>query len=572
MLSPRSNALTSPGQDSIRKSQLKLERGFQRLSSGQRVNSAKDDAAGLAIATRMTAQIRGAQQGVRNANDSSSLLLTAEGALQEVTNILQRMRELTVQAGNSILNVSDREAIQAEVEQLKSEINRINENANFNDQQIFSQHKIVSLAQTIANGGELNGYSVTYKDAEDLSGLGIADAEARRASVINNLQSSWLRQSERLVETHYGLAGVGGEVIVDFVDPIDGPAGVAAFVASSDPQRLHIDLHDFPSTNQPHGGVPNVYSDRIIAHEFVHIAMNANGVRQDVERWFNEGAAELIHGSADSRVQGFNLTDIAEAFNSNADGIAGTPDDINYTGSYIATAFLHQEVKVAGGNGLRDVFDELRTNGNNLSAAVATTTGYADLDAFKNSFTAGGGEALATTLKNGSNLSGDTGAIGGELLDGGPVQSAESIVPNDVLSTTDKDGGRKLTFQIGGNIDETLSTFIGSFNIDAMGLKDLDLRDFKKVDFALSALDDAINYISKHRSKFGAVQNRLDHSINSSSIYVESMSASRSRIMDADFAVETADLTRNQIIQQASTSILAQANIARQAVLSLLDS
>ena len=566
MLSVNTNSAATNTFGALRMNQLSVERGFERLSSGLRINGARDDAAGLSISTRMTSQVRGAQQAVRNTNDSISFIQTAEGALNETTSILQRMRELTVQAGNEILSTADREAIQSELNQLMSEIDRINETTNFNNNAVFSQHNTVSLEQTFANGGELNGYKVNYNDSEDLSGLGIADAVERRSFAIESLKTTWLPESERMVEDQFGLFGVGGSVEVDFVDAGDAPGDVLAFVVSSEPQRLHLDLNDFPTTNSPHGGTPNLYSDRIIAHEFVHIAMNATGTAQAVEGWFNEGAAELINGAADTRMSGTTAASytatVADAFNNAT---------INYEGAYIATAYLHEEIQANGGTGIKDLFAELQTNGNSLDAAIATTTTHAGLAAFQADFqTAGNGDQFAADLKNASLASGDTGAIGGSILDGGAVLNAEDVISNEILSTTDKEGGVQVNFHIGGNSEDDFTMSVGSFNTNAMGLNTIDITDFNKVDFALSGLDDALKYVSKQRSKFGALQNRFESTINNLSTFSENTQVSRSRIVDADFSQETVNLTQAQIIQQASVSVLAQTNVSPQIALELL--
>ena len=547
----------------------KLSRGFERLSSGLRINSARDDAAGLQISTRMNAHARGVQQAARNARDGVSYFQTADGALEETTQTLQRMRELVVQAGNEILSDSDRSAIQGELSQLRDEINRINSATVFNDRQVFSQHKTLSVAQTLENGGELNGYKTVFES--DLDGDAPADFAARRDAVIENLQSNWMRESERLVEDLFGLSGNGGTVRVTFDREVgDNPSasadgGALAFVASSDPQRLHIDLYDFPIGDQPHGGNSPLYSDRIIAHEFVHIAMNANNIRQSsVESaWFNEGAAELLHGAADTRLA--FRTDaaidamVADAFND---------DPINYGGAYIAAAYLHDQIVQRGGEGIKDFFSALKSNGNDYEAALSVA-GYADHDAFVADFNANG-SAFGRTLRDESELTGDTGALNGSILSGGAVLDDESVIQNTTYSGTEKRGGVAVSLQIGADEGQELGTFIGSFNAEALGLDVLDVTDFGKFDAALYSIDDALSYVSGQRSNLGALQNRLESTINSLEISYETTSASRSRITDADFAAETAALSRAQVIQQASVSILAQSNASPQIALSLL--
>ena len=569
MFSVNTNQFNARSFEGLRQSQLNVARGFERLSSGLRINGAKDDAAGLSISTRMTAQVRGINQSVRNANDGISLMQTAEGALNETTNILQRMRELAVQAGNNILSTNDREAIQSEMSQLRSEIDKINEQTSFNGTTLFSQHKTVSVAQSSLITGELEGYKVNYDTSN-------ATDPSRVQGALNMLSHGWLQESEARVVEQFGLEGNGGEIDVVF-DWSDGAGGVLASVTSSDPQRLRIDLADFENENYPNGGQPTQYQDRVIMHEFVHIAMNANGVRQGTETWFNEGASEFIHGSADVFLNGRSDAQldamVADAFN---------PSPINYGGAYIATVFLHNEIKAAGGEGLKDFFDELKSNGNDFDAALNTTTNgaTANIGAFKTDFAAAGG-ALARQLRDDSVTTGDTGAIGGAIVDGGQVFTAESIVPNESygsggLSYTQADqsnakqGGRQLSLHLGSNSDGAFKMSVGSFNSNALGLGQLDVSSFANVDSAIAGLDDALNYVSAQRGKLGATQARLTSMIQSFGVAMENTSVSRSRIQDADFAAETMNLTRAQITQQASTSMLAQANTQPQIALALL--
>ena len=565
---------------SLRNNQRTISRGFERLSSGLRVNGAKDDAAGLSISTRMTAQVKGTQQAARNANDSISYLQTAEGALNETTNILQRMRELTVQAGNETLNAQDRESLQGEMNQLMSELDRINEATNFNNKKVFSQHGTVSLAQSYANGGELNNYKVNYAENEDLTPLGLADADDRRTFALGYLKGGWLQESERMIEEHFGLFGSGQTVNVDFIDAGDAAGGSLAFVSGnaadpSGPFRLHLDLHDFDDVNAPDGGAPaspNMFSDRIIAHEMVHVAQFSNGILlTGTDEWFNEGTAEFLVGAADTRMSGLaaaNYNDganaLTNAFNTTAGG------GIDYEEAYIAVAFMHQEVINNGGQGIQDILNDM-AGGNSLNGAVGAHTAHASLADFKTHFqTIGVGDVFAASLKNHSVSTGDTGSIAGSFF-GGSTLDARAVVANEELSTEDKKGGQKVDFHIGANTDDNLGIYVGSFNVDAMGLRSVDLTNHSRVDFALSGLDDALNYVSDMRADLGAMQNRLTSTINSLQVNAENTSASRSRIMDADFASETLSLSKAQIVQQASTSMLAQANVQPQLALALLN-
>ncbi|MAD61409.1 MAG: hypothetical protein CMH49_07855 [Myxococcales bacterium] len=504
---------------------------------------------------------------------------TAEGALNETTNILQRMRELTVQAGNETLNVQDRESLQGEMNQLMSELDRINEATNFNNKKVFSQHETVSLKQSYANGGELNNYKVNYAENEDLTPiLGTTpDADSRREFALGYLKGGWLQESERMIEEHFGLFGSGQTVNVDFIDGGDAPGGSLAFVSGnaadpSGPFRMHIDLSDFDDTNAPDGGNPNMFSDRIIAHEMVHVAQFSNGILlTGTDEWFNEGTAEFLVGAADTRMSGLaaaNYNDganaLTNAFNTSGGG------GIDYEEAYIAVAFMHQEVINNGGQGIQDILNDM-AGGTSLNDAVGARTAHADLGDFKLHFqTIGVGDTFAALLKNHSVSTGDTGSIAGSFF-GGSTLDARAVVANEELSTEDKKGGQKVDFHIGANTDDSLGMYVGSFNVDAMGLRNVDLTDHSRVDFALYGLDDALNYVSDMRADLGAMQNRLTSTVNSLQVNVENTSASRSRIMDADFASETLSLSKAQIIQQASTSMLAQANVQPQLALALLN-
>ena len=574
MLVVNTNTSSINAFNSIRTNQSDVTRGFERLSSGLRINGARDDAAGLSISTRMTAQVRGAQQATRNANDAISYLQTAEGALEETTNILQRMRELSVQSGNETLNSQDRSAIQEELNQLMSELDRINETTNFNTQSVFSQHKTVSLKQTYANGGNLNHFAVDYNESEDLSGhaLGQAEAETRRDFVVDGMKSGWLQQSERMIEEDLGIIGDNDTIAVDFVDGGDGANGTLAFVGGNDPIRLHIDLNDFDNINSPDGGASPLYSDRIIAHEMVHAVMNANNISQfdDDKRWFNEGVAELLHGAADTRLASTNVATyqsgglaLANAFDGPLSG------GIDYSEAYVAAAYLHQEVIDNGGQGIKDILQDM-AGGSSLNTAIGANTGFTGTADYQATFqTIGEGDVFAANLRQNFVNTGDTGSISGSFF-GGSVLDAESVVANNTYSTSDKKGGQRVEFHIGGNAEDELKMYVGSFNVDAMGLREIDVTDHQNVDFAIAGLSDALNYVSSMRSELGAMQNRLGTTVNSLQINVENTSASRSRITDADFAEETSKLTKAQIIQQASVSMLSQTNIQPQLALSLL--
>ncbi|NQD38242.1 flagellinolysin [Permianibacter sp. IMCC34836] len=538
---------------------------FQRLSSGYKINSAKDDAAGLQISNRLSAQVGGLAQAMRNANDGLSMLQTAEGSLQEVTNAILRMRDLAVQSANGSNGPQEREALQKEVTALQQEINRINDTTRFGGKSLFSPAGASS--------------SATF---------------AQRV-VVMGLKAVWLPEAENRVRDYYGIVGDGATITVDLNDPSsDGAGGVLASVSytgldgngHTTGMELNVDMADFVPPNLPDGGSSPFFNDRIIGHEMVHAIMGraTNFTPGALPNWFIEGTAEFIHG-ADERVAG----DTANGTNTAAVMAAFAADDVSasagYSAGYSAVRYLHEQIQAAGGNGIKDLMVYMNANpGSNLSTALANASSgaYANLAAFEADFTANGAAFIGTF--NFANE--DTGAIGGLDVDGGAVYTAKSVFPNvgdgngvsdqpmdgfNVVFPTlgsDSLGGEIVSFQVGANRFETIDAGFGGVSTTSLGLTDLDLINAPQ--FAVMFLDDALTQVDSQRAKMGAVMNRLQSTIANLGNTRENAETSRSRIRDADFAVETAELARSQILQQFGLAIAQQANLSSNGVLQLL--
>lgn len=537
-----------------------LATSLQRLSTGMRINSARDDAAGLAITERMTAQVRGNNMAARNANDGISYLQTAEGALASIGENLMRMRELAVQTGNTMMSDADRQALQAEVTQLKQEVDRISSSAKFNGEFIFDQ----SRSSVVGNLEQL--------------------------AVLDGLQNGgWLADAERLISEQYGITADGAQMNIQITTFTDGAGGTAAQVASSAVASgkasnitMQVDMADFVPPNLPNGGSGPFYNDRIIAHEMVHAVMARSAswgeVRSDANNlWFIEGAAEFIHG-AEERVQ--------------ADGVAATLADnisawggssVDYSSAYVAMRYLHEQIQAAGGTGVQDMLQYLHNNtGKTLNDAFANAThgAYASQAAFLADYNANKAAFVATF--NFSNT--DTGAIGGFDVDGGAVKTAENIIPDypsgrggdvtdgftEVFETiaSGAGNGRFLNMQVGGNAGDSLTVSAGSTNLGALGLETVDIA--ASAGTSMAALDRALEYVFRQRARVGAQMSRLENVIGTLDISNESLSASRGRMQDADFAAEAARRSRTEILQQAGMAMMAQANSVPQLVLSLL--
>lgn len=551
-------------------------RTIQRLSSGLRINSARDDAAGLAISERMTASLRGMNQAARNANDGVSLLQTAEGALASLTGNLQRIRELAVQAANGTNSLSDREALQREAAQLLAEVDRVGTTATFNNQKIFAEGGV-------SIGGDTNKRAVT-----------------------DGLKMSWLSESESLVSRYFGLRGDGANVSVELSSFTDNQGGTAARVVGSGADgrgrignvRLQIDMADFVPPNLPDGGNAPFYNDRIIAHEVVHMvqyrslnvaSMVANPTVQAESTWFLEGMAEFIHGADERVVADIASTQawggsgsVATLLSNNAIG-SWDGDSGSYSTAYIAFRYLHDKLKSAGySDGVKSMLTYMSANDSTLDQAFGHFFGGQTHAQFRTEFATNAVNFVNTKMKLDN---ADTGAVGGLDADGGAVRNARSVLTNigeatygdDVLSSWKEtfedirpanNAQRELAFQVGAEVGQKTAVKLGAASLTVLGLGEVDLaRDALR---AIVHVDQALDYINRQRAQVGAQMARLEGTINALQIGSEAESASRSRIMDADFAQETARLTRAQILQQAGSAMLAQANAIPQMALSLL--
>lgn len=536
-----------------------MARTLQRLSSGLRVNNAADDAAGLAIGTRMEALIRGERQSVRNINDAISMVQVTEGAMGSIAESLQRVRELAVQAASDSLSSSDRAALQEEASALLQGVTQVSQQTQFNGKQVFAQ-------TTGSIGGD--------------------DPNIR--AVVDGLRLGWLEEAETLIGDSFGIYGDGASLTVN-VTFTDGTGGVAASVSGVGApggkvtnQFLNIDMADFSPPNLPNGGNAPFYNDRIIAHEMVHAVMGRSMNFTALPNWFKEGAAEFIHG-ADERLAidyngGAGLAGMLAAFN--ADSVAASA---GYSAGYAALRYMHDEIKAAGGDGVKDIMTYLSANaGSTLDQALANASGgaFAGLADFGTQFNA----AAAGYIAGLDLTNADTGAIGGLDADGGAVKSAISVLtdrgtqyseqpltsfqltwPSGITGGT---GAQQMAFQVGAASKQTINVSVGGVSAINLGVDGVDLTN--QATRAIVHIDQAIEHLAAERAKLGGVMSRFDMATQAARLSEENTSAARSRVMDADFAQETAELTRKQILQQAGTAMLAQANAFPNLALQLL--
>ena len=505
-LTINTNVASLTAQRNLTDSQSSLSTSLERLSSGLRINSARDDAAGLAISERFNAQIRGLNQGVRNANDGISLLQTAEGALGEVTSNLQRIRELAVQSANATNSASDRTTLQAEVSQLIAEIDRVSNQTKFNNINLLDGTFASQAFQVGANANE----TVTI-------------------SSIVNASSTQLGTVQ--------LTSAGTEI---------GSTG-----------------------------------DILPAKASGGLAVSALGPETDLTVTTADGGTS----GAISYASSASMAAVASAINSAASSLGVTATASNEFYLYGSSAVGTLTFTLGYGSG------DTLTN-QTVTATITDTGDLSPLAAAINSYSSSTGvtatiatmdtgvTALKLTTSDGRNVSieefQNTGASGsGATI----AVSRDAIVGSDV---TLADAGNDTTY-ITGSLSLTSSKgqiTLANANTDLFAsasaqssLSSVNALDISTVDgatAALTAIDSALDQINSGRGDLGAIQNRFESVVASSQITAENLSASKSRIVDADFAAETAQLTKSQILQQSGIAMLAQANAIPQNVLALL--
>jgi flagellin len=477
-------------QNSLHLNQGKLATAMERLSTGVRINSAKDDAAGLAISTRMTSEIRGLTAAVRNANDGISVAQTAEGSLGEITNILQRLRELAVQSANSSNNATDRSFLNTEASQLVDEAQRIATQTNFNGVKLLDGTFTSQNFQVGANTGEV----VVFNS--------IADSKAT-ALGLNQLSSGGTKMN------FYGAANA---------------AAVESAVA------VEADL----KITTAGGGTTGAIS----------WAAGAAGVAT---------GADTI--AAAINAAGSNIGVVATATNSATLGGLSEAGTVSFTlnGASISAV-------VGATNDLTTLASAI----NGSTSATKITASFADPNnkSIMTLTTSDGSNIQITDYANtGANAS-STATFGTVTLTEGAADSSHKTGTVTLTSTK----GRITT--AGANATEFTSAGVNGSTFSSVYSIDLSTQAGSSA--ALGVLDSALTQVNNTRAALGGLMNRFEASVSNQGTAIMNLSASRSRILDTDYAVETTNLAKAQIIQQAATAMLAQANQSSQSVLALL--
>jgi flagellin len=709
------NALVS--QESSRASNLKLSRSMERLSTGQRINSAKDDAAGLAITNRMTSQVRGIQMAIKNSNDAISMSQTAEGAYGQVGNILQRMRELSVQSASGTMSASDRSSIQLEVDQLKEEINHIADTTNFNNIKLLDGSAKDVVIQTGANqedkikmsfdsvranhigsdiqpsltslGGNstvrgalldgdlmINGIQVgaSYADDDQLSSGTTANntsaiakvAAINRVSdasgviakvgetVVSGAAMTGVASTAAFTINGYSTADIGlttdtalsRKLVTDAINAISGATGVTAKDTQSDNGGVVLTAKDgrnivlatsFTSTANHGVAAANTYvgSFHLYSKDGSDIVLNS---KEDVQTTLNTGATSGIskaglrvgtyQGGYASTVTTMRSTveqSTATGVGTVAD-VAGVlnGDTLVINGIAIGSAIATDDTASWNHASSTSIGSQRAASAIAIAAAInkqsdrTGVTATAQANVIRGESFAAGATTVSTVTLNGVTISTDTRDLQ-NVVDSFNEQSGQTGVIARVYGTALElvaADGRNITIGatgtaslnnlglsnvgVGGNALSAVtfystvqleseeaftveSGFEGVTNFEKLGFRrgtfggavgdkvsEINVTTQTGANDALRALDAAINQVSAAQAMSGALNNRLDVIVNNLSEGLQNMSASRSRILDTDYATETTELAKQQIIQQAATAMLAQANQQSQGVLALL--
>ena len=514
-----------------------LDASLERLSSGYRINSAADDSAGLAISEKMRTQISGLEQASRNASDGISVIQTAEGALIEVESMLQRMRELAVQSANGIYTTEDRIAIQAEIDQLNAEITRISETTEFNtmtlldgniDRKSFSSNNSVSLI-SLSDTVEVGDYAIKITQ------------DARQAVIVGNVIADlgdapdgvpYTTTTRRITASEAGSINVNGETIRvnegDTIDEVFQKLRDACDNVNINVFATEDNLYD-AVTNPT--GQPSLTGNPELAG-YSSKQLEAGDLLVFVTRDYGSDQKIDIHCDKPALCDLLGLT------------VSGAK-------AYGTDAKAEIDLSLTKPDSLFENTATVSIRGNKVTVS--------DRNNFKMVFEVEPG-TVSTRFTDTKITASNADPTNGSIVDPG---TEEPIVVS-VLDAGPMD------LQIGANEGQIMSVRIPKVTPQTLGVDKVNIGTADGAQKAITLLDNAINEVSAIRSKLGAYQNRLEHSISNLDVTAENMTESLSRIEDVDMAEEMAEYTQKNVLSQAGVSMLAQANMRPQNVLALL--
>lgn len=534
------------------------KKATEKLSSGYQINRAGDNAAGLAISEKMRSQIRGLSQATKNANDGISLIQTAEGGLNETHSILQRMRELAVQSANGTYqDDTDREAIQLEVDALKSEIDRIASSTEYNGMKLLD--------------GSLGGTTTGTTDFGARYGV-LISANTVVDGANNKLKENLSLEGATLTSSVNG-------VTVTLADTASGVGGEnAQWDAAGTTLTINLKAGQSYSQSQINDLIKNATMAKADAAGTPQASTPA-----DVELKLKSGVftfqkAETFKTSAGVRAASDD-TDLVEYLINGTDQNDGYADTIKFTSNnygedtrklkiatdvaagkeWVATTTANNE-----GTGIKD---------GEFTLHLATGVEYTEED-IQNLLKQAGLD-YTVTLTDSKTPDGDKSFYAQKVVaeaDATAIEIGETTAGAGLGSDKLTGTGKGLTFQIGANgvEDQRVTLSVGDMSSTSIGVGGADVSTQDAANKAIDMVDSAVKTVSMQRAGLGALQNRLEYTVNNLTTTNENLTAAESQIRDTDMATEMINYTKNNILQQASQAMLAQANQQPQAILQLL--
>ena len=619
MLSVQTNMLALNANRQLGLTTRKNDKNTERLSSGYRINRAADDASGLSISEKMRRQVRGLTQAALNAQDGVSMVQIGEGALNEVHDMLHRANELAVKAATGTLQDVDRAMIDAEIQQLKAEIDRTARNTTFNEIPLFPENGLSPLSTGFM---ESKSYDITYnlKDgsvmvngaaagpgAAGRAGLTVSSGNVLADTIANELVPNAVQQifdAFPSLKNNVGSDTINMSLDVSYIDGPNRTLAYASFRYSYGGGRpygmgIRVDISDFSKADAEGTGPKTEALKSTIAHELMHTVMQytlTDGMSgrfgEKYPAWFTEGTAQLAGGgystgwndtlsyyaqyltSANDTSQDNNIRSYLQKF---------TMNNRPYGHGYLGAAYLGYLANGGGAvtsaniaQGMDKIFTDL-LNGQSLESAIQKNTGISTSQ-LNNLFSIGDQNLtefvrkLSYASRNGAGSVITTGLdVGGSSLLGNNASALNQPFRIDPFKVTvNLSGPSDLGLQVGAEPGQHIEIDLYQMSSRALGLEDMNVRSTDDADRAIDQLKYAIGCVSNVRSQYGALQNRLEHTINNLNNITENTTEAESRIRDADIATEMVEYSNNQILMQAGASMLAQANQHSQLILSLL--
>ena len=525
-------------------------KSMEKLSSGLRINRAGDDAAGLSISEKMRAQIRGLNQASTNAEDGISMIQTTEGALNETHSILQRMRELSVQASNGTNTDDDRTAIQEEIKQLTDEIDRIGNDTEFNTMKLIDGSMAAKKAAGTSNAAVIGNSVGSSSAATGVGGSAFTAGTTALDAITDDTNTITVDGAK-----------IDFKLTTDQITAYKAAASDKDKIAELLTKDINAAIDSYNTTNDTSVGHVSASFD---GANKLNITSGTTGTTSTIGAEKQGATTSLLtklgFGSDTAAVD--TVTGVEGKFTAAG---AGAVDSIDAADKSVVTI---------DGIGLEVTWDNTGNQGATTDNDMTTMASKIQAD-INDSIT-----AYNAKMPSESKLENVTVSVkdGSFVVESGSSKSSSSISFDKSTAASalglsgqsSKTQGGGVEFQIGANEGQTIKVTIDDMRAEALGINKIDLSEQATAKEATTTIDDAIKKVSAQRANLGAVQNRLEHTINNLGTSSENLTSAESRIRDTDMAAEMSEYSKNNILQQAAQAMLAQAKSAPQQVLQLL--